>query len=65
MSKSKRYAGTIDLFIYPQDDDGARNQMQEIVNTINEKFPDAYAGILDITECPFGHPEQNRLIEPK
>lgn len=49
----KRYAVTIDLFIYAKDDDSVRRKSAKAAASLN-KWHDRSAAVIEIKEVPFG-----------
>lgn len=59
----KRYAVSIDLFIYAKDDDSARHKSAKVCKAVNEAKDDFQAAVIEIKEVPFGAIGEMRSVK--
>ncbi len=59
----RRYAVTIDLFIYAKNDDAVRRKSNKIRKAINDAKNNFQAEVIEIKEVPFGAIGEMRSVK--
>tara|TARA_B100001057_G_C22618683_1_gene859563 strand:- start:58 stop:300 length:243 start_codon:yes stop_codon:yes gene_type:complete len=61
MQDKKRYAVTLDVYVYAKDDYMARMEAHKIADHIDDKYPNARTNVTEIGSQPFGSLNYRKL----
>lgn len=59
--KEKRYVVSVDMYVYGEDDYMARKNAHKMLDTIDEKYPNARPNVTELGEQPFATMSYRKL----